>query len=129
MRYRQYNQAAVLDKLLTGLPEMARAMAEPLKNVDKITIVSTGSNDGKGFGASQITSDVARMVAQLPEVFESLTGVSVADLMSKIVGINSPASTNGATPVSTNGTTEVPSKAIIEGTATPRPPKPDDTQA
>ena len=54
--FRQYNQAAVIDKLLTGLPEVARAMAEPLSQVDKITIVSTGANDGKGLGASQITA-------------------------------------------------------------------------
>ena len=70
--FRQYNQAAVIDKFLTGLPEVARAMASPLNNVDKITIVSTGANDGKGFGASQVTADVARMVAQLPELFETL---------------------------------------------------------
>ena len=109
---------------------MARAMAEPLQQGGQDHHrLDRDANDGKGFGASQITADVARMVAQVPEVFETLTGVSVADLMSKIVGIDSPASTNGATPVSTNGTTEVPSKAIIEGTATPRPPKPDDTQA
>src|SRR5712691_10233913 len=45
--FREYNQAAVLDKLLTGMPEMVRAIAEPLSKVDKVTIVSTGNgNDG-----------------------------------------------------------------------------------
>ena len=41
--FHEYNQAAVLDKLLTGMPEMVRAIAEPLSKVDKVTIVSTGS--------------------------------------------------------------------------------------
>ena len=43
--YQEYNQAAVVDKLITGLPEIVRAMAAPLFNVDKITIVSTGNGD------------------------------------------------------------------------------------
>src|SRR5258705_4009046 len=39
----EYNQAAVLDKLLTSLPEIVQAIASPLSKVDKITIVSTGN--------------------------------------------------------------------------------------
>src|ERR1051326_3581293 len=46
--YQEYNQAAVVDKLLTRLPEIVRAMAAPLANVDKITIVSTGNGDAAG---------------------------------------------------------------------------------
>src|SRR5262250_275017 len=41
--YQEYNQAAVVDKLITGLPEVVRALASPLANVDKITVVSTGN--------------------------------------------------------------------------------------
>src|SRR5712692_8681123 len=37
--YQEYNQAAVVDKLITGLPEVVRALASPLANIDKITIV------------------------------------------------------------------------------------------
>ena len=43
--YQEYNQAAVIDKLFTGLPEVVRALAAPLANVDKITVVSTGNGD------------------------------------------------------------------------------------
>src|SRR5437899_5347266 len=43
--FQEYNQAAVLDKFITGLPEVVRALSEPLSKVDKVTIVSTG-NDG-----------------------------------------------------------------------------------
>jgi flotillin len=114
----EYNQAAIIDKLLTGLPEVARAMSEPLRQVDKITIVSTGANDGKGFGASQVTADIARMVAQVPELFETLTGVRVQDLMSKVAGIEPAPSHNGS-----GGAEPAKSKAIIEGTATARASK------
>src|SRR5437667_978545 len=53
--FHEYNQAAVLDKLLTGLPEIVRAIAEPLSKVDKVTIVSTGASDSSsGMGASRL---------------------------------------------------------------------------
>jgi flotillin len=40
--YQQFNQAAIFDKLITAMPEVVRALAAPLANVDRITIVSTG---------------------------------------------------------------------------------------
>ncbi|HWX54024.1 MAG TPA: SPFH domain-containing protein [Verrucomicrobiae bacterium] len=80
--YQEYNQAAVVDKLITNLPEIVRAMAAPLANVDKITIVSTGN--GTSAGASKITGDMAQIAAQVPALFEALSGMSMADLFSKI---------------------------------------------
>src|SRR6195256_2440530 len=43
--YQEYNQAAVIDKLFASMPEVVRALAAPLANVDKITIVSPGNGD------------------------------------------------------------------------------------
>jgi flotillin len=84
--FQHYNQAAVLDKILGGMPEMARAFAEPLSKVDKITIVSTGGG-GHGTGADQITSDMAKMIVQAPALFETLTGVKIGDLMARVPGL------------------------------------------
>lgn len=85
--YLQYNQAAVLDKLLTSFPEVVRAMSEPLAKVDKITIVSTG-NGHNGLGASQITDDMAKMMAQFPALVETLSGIKMSQLMEKVPGLN-----------------------------------------
>ena len=85
--YQEYNQAAVLDKLLTGMPEVVRALSQSLASVDRITVVSTG--DGRSPGVSQITGEVAKMVAQVPELFETLTGVKVSELMDRLQGIDS----------------------------------------
>ncbi len=84
--YQQYNQAAVLDKLLTNLPEVVRALAEPLSKVDRITIVSTGDGQGAhgSLGASRLTGDLVNMLAQVPAILETLSGVKMADLMSHI---------------------------------------------
>jgi flotillin len=83
--YQEYNQAAVYDKLLTSLPEVVRAMAAPLANVDKITVVSTGNGDATGM--NKITGDLAKMAAQVPALFESLSGISMSELLSKVRGI------------------------------------------
>jgi flotillin len=80
--YQEWNQAAVVDKLITGLPEVVRAMATPLANVDKITIVSTG-NDGAA-GASKITGDMTKIAAQVPALFEALSGMSMNELLGRV---------------------------------------------
>jgi flotillin len=80
--YQEYNQAAVIDKLLTGLPEVVRALASPLANVDKITIVSTGNGDAAGM--NKITGDITKMAAQVPALFETLSGMSINEMLSKV---------------------------------------------
>jgi flotillin len=83
--YQEYNQAAIYDKLLTSMPEIMRAMAAPLANVDKITVVSTGNGDATGM--NKITGDLTKMAAQVPALFETLSGMSMSDLLSKVRGI------------------------------------------
>ncbi len=95
--YAEYTQAAVLDKMLAGLPELARAMSSSLNNVDRITIISDGHN---GVG-SQVTGEVARMVAQVPALMESITGMSIPDLIARLQEIQS---SNG------NGASHLPAK-------------------
>jgi len=83
--YQEWNQAAVVDKLITGLPEVVRALAAPLANVDKITIVSTG--DGDAAGMHKITGDMTKIAAQVPALFEALSGMDIKDLMSRVTAI------------------------------------------
>jgi len=42
--YQEYNQAAVIDRLFSSMPEIVKALAAPLANVDRITVVSTGGD-------------------------------------------------------------------------------------
>jgi flotillin len=83
--YQQWNQAAVVDKLLTNMADVVRAMAEPLSKVDKITIVSTGGDDAAG--AHKITGDMTRIAAQVPALFEALSGMDIKQLMSNVQAI------------------------------------------
>jgi flotillin len=96
--YQEYNQAAIYDKLLTSLPEVVRAMAAPLANVDKITVVSTGNGDATGL--NKITGDFAKMAAQVPALFESLSGMNMTELLSKVRGIGDKSPKPDALPPS-----------------------------
>jgi flotillin len=100
--FHEYNQAAVLDKLLTGMPEMVRAIAEPLSKVDKVTIVSTGGNNG--VGASRLTGDIVNMVAQVPALFELLSGTRIGDLMNRVPALSNRDEQAGTNKASPNGT-------------------------
>jgi flotillin len=93
--YQDWNQAAVVDKLLTNMADVVRAMAEPLSKVDKITIVSTG-NDGAA-GIHKITGDMTKIAAQVPALFEALSGMDIKQLMSNVQAMKQKPE-NGAAP-------------------------------
>jgi flotillin len=80
--YQEYNQAAVIDRLFTNMPEIMRAIATPLSNVDHITVVSTGNGDSAG--VNKITGDITKIAAQVPALFEALSGMQMSDLLSKV---------------------------------------------
>jgi flotillin len=75
----QYNQAAVYQMFIDVLPDLARAVSEPLSKVEKILILG-GSGDGQ-LGASKITGEVTNIMAQLPAVVEALGGTELKDLL------------------------------------------------
>ena len=75
--WEKYNQAAVLEMYLKVLPELARAVSEPLAKVDKIVIVG----GDKELGTTKITAQVAQVLAQMPEVVKSLTGVDIHEFL------------------------------------------------
>ena len=80
--YQEFNQAAIVDKLITGMPEVVKALAAPLANVDKITVISTGN--GSAAGLNKITGDLTQMAAQVPALFETLSGMPLGELFSKV---------------------------------------------
>jgi flotillin len=80
--YQEWSQAAVVDRLISAMPELVRALTEPLSKIDKITIVSTGSDSTTG--ANKLTGDMMKIASQVPALFESLSGMNVAELMANV---------------------------------------------
>ncbi|HXZ19187.1 MAG TPA: SPFH domain-containing protein [Candidatus Acidoferrales bacterium] len=101
--YKEWNQAAVVDRLITSLPDVMKAIAGPLQNVDRITIVSTGNGDNAG--VNKITGDMTKMAAQIPAVFEALSGMQMSELFAKIrqIGAAAPQSPAASKPAPGSG--------------------------
>src|SRR5712671_1071786 len=81
--FKQYNEAAVVEMIIRVLPEVAGKISEPLSKTEKIIIINSG-NGALGGGASKLTADVTQIVAQLPPVIESLTGIKFEKLLEQV---------------------------------------------
>jgi flotillin len=95
--FQEYNQAAIIDKLFAIMPEVVRAMAAPLANVDRITVVSTGNDSAAGL--NKITGDMTKIAAQVPALFETLSGMNLNELLGKVrqIGDKAPKTDDGKT--------------------------------
>jgi flotillin len=80
--FKQYNEAAVVEMIIRILPEVAGKISEPLSKTEKMVIINSGN--GTGGGASKLTGDVTQIVAQLPPILESLTGVKLEQLLRQV---------------------------------------------
>ena len=80
--FQQYNEAAVIELLVKVLPDIAGRISEPLSKMEKMVIINSGN--GPGGGASKLTGDVTQIMAQLPPVLESLTGIKFEKLLSQV---------------------------------------------
>ena len=80
--FQQYNEAAVIELLVKVLPEIAGRISEPLSKMEKMVIINSGS--GPGGGASKLTGDITQIIAQLPPVLESLTGIKFEKLLAQV---------------------------------------------
>jgi flotillin len=87
--FKQYNEAAVVEMIIRILPEVAGKISEPLAKTDKMVIINSGN--GVGGGASKLTGDVTQIVAQLPPVIESLTGIKLEKLLEQVPALRKAA--------------------------------------
>ncbi|RLL45129.1 flotillin family protein [Oceanobacillus piezotolerans] len=92
--FEQYGQAAVLDMVIKMLPEYAKEVASPLSNIDKITVVDTGSNSENG-GANKVSGYATNLMATLQESLKASSGIDVKDLLENITGSSNFSSSPG----------------------------------
>jgi flotillin len=94
----QFNEAAVLDLLVRVLPQVVAAAADPMRSIDKMTIISTD-------GAGSLTKTVASNVAQGLQLGTDLTGIDLAGLLARLAA---PEATNGEKPKAVTASPESP---------------------
>jgi flotillin len=76
--YRQFNEAAIIQTVLSMLPEIVRAAAEPMASIGSLTVLSSE-------GASDVVKNATRTVAEASTVVKGLTGLDVPDLISSTI--------------------------------------------
>ena len=83
--YSRYNNAAVLEMLIGVLPQMAREVATPMSNIDKLTVISAD-------GANELPKQVGTNVVQVLEMLKNTTGVDLQALAQRYTTVAQPAS-------------------------------------
>jgi len=74
----KYGEAAVVEMLISRLPEIVGQVARPMENIDKITVIDTGNGDG---GASKVARTVTNVAGTGFEVLKDLTGLDVTEML------------------------------------------------
>lgn len=77
---KKYGQAAMIEMIVNALPEMAAAIAKPLENIDKVTIIDGGSSEG-GNGVSSMGSYVPNVLAKTIATMKEVTGLDLVEVM------------------------------------------------
>jgi len=77
---KKYGQAAMVEMIVKALPQMAEAIAKPLENIDKVTIIDGGSGNGNG-GVGNVGGYVPAVLAQTIETVKEVTGLDIVDIM------------------------------------------------
>merc|ERR1719184_350738 len=75
--YKQYGDAAIMSLVLEALPQIAAEVAAPLAKTDEIVLLG---------GSDRTTSEVNKLVSQLPPAVSALTGVDLTGALGKIPG-------------------------------------------
>jgi len=88
--FKQYNDAAVIQMLIERLPEIAKNIAQPISQTEKIVIVDQGGGNNGKSGAAKVAGYVTDIISSLPETVEALTGVDLINVL-KGATSNSPA--------------------------------------
>ena len=76
--YAKYNKAAVAEMMIKVLPDIAGKIAEPLGQIDKITIIGGGEGNN---GVDQVAGNVPVVMAKVFASMKEATGIDLADII------------------------------------------------
>ncbi|MGN1344911.1 MAG: flotillin family protein [Traorella sp.] len=74
---KKYGQAAITEMLVNVLPEIAKSVAEPLAQIDKISIIGTDSTNG----VDGVANNVPIVMAKVIESVKETTGFDLKEVM------------------------------------------------
>ncbi len=77
--YKQFNEAAIIQTVLTALPDIVRAAAEPMSHIGSLTVLSAD-------GASDLVRNATRAMVESTTAIKGLTGLDVPSLIGGALG-------------------------------------------
>lgn len=77
LAYQKYNNAAMAEMLIKVLPDIAGKISEPLSQIDKITIIGSGSEKG----VETVADHVPAVMAKLFETMKETVGIDLGELV------------------------------------------------
>lgn len=94
---KKYGQAAILEMIVGVLPDMAKAVAEPIAAIDEVKIIGSDGN-----GVSDMGGNVPVMLAKIMESVKETTGVDMKEIVranTYDAKVNRHVTIDGAVPV------------------------------
>ena len=76
--YAKYNNAAITEMIIKQLPEIAKAIAEPISAIDKVTVIDSGSGEG---GVTSVGGYTPAVLAKVIESVRETTGFDLTEVM------------------------------------------------
>jgi flotillin len=80
--FEEFGNAAMMDMIIKMLPDYAKAIADPISNIDKVTIIDSGN----GSGISSLSGNVTNLMAGLQESLKETTGLDMKELIENYAG-------------------------------------------
>jgi flotillin len=77
--YKQFNEAAIIQTVLSALPDIVRAASEPMGHINSLTVMSAD-------GASELVKNATRAVVESSTAIKGLTGLDVPSLIGGAMG-------------------------------------------
>ncbi|HJG23222.1 flotillin family protein [Enterococcus durans] len=82
--FKEYGEAAVLSMVIEMLPRLMREAAQPLGNIEKISVVDTSSGTGENSGANRVTSYATNLLSSTQETLKETTGLDIKDIIENL---------------------------------------------
>ncbi|MGG5348279.1 flotillin [Enterococcus sp. AZ142] len=82
--FKKYDEAAILSLIVEIMPQLVKEAAAPLGNIDKISVVDTGS--GEGGGANRVTNYATNLLSTTQETLKETLGLDVKSLIENFAG-------------------------------------------
>ncbi|GAB3189496.1 flotillin family protein [Nesterenkonia suensis] len=81
--YRSFGQAAIMDRIVDSLPEIAREAAAPMSNIDTLSVIDSA-------GANKVVTNGIDNVNQAVELVSSTLGIDFRELVKSFTGDEGP---------------------------------------